>query len=115
MPTLKSLGLAVGTVFALSACAPGAPPPVRRHTRVPDRRHRRSEGCGHQDRSWYVERWRRRRHWLGIGDLHRHERVRSHRGQWQLSVGVAQVEWEMALLSRYLQLGPADAGATCGR
>jgi hypothetical protein len=28
MRTLKSLGLAVGTLFALSACAPGAPPPV---------------------------------------------------------------------------------------
>ena len=26
MRTLKSLGLAVGTLFALSACAPGAPP-----------------------------------------------------------------------------------------
>ena len=62
-------------------------------------------------RSGHIHSWRRWRHGLGIRNLHRHKRGGHHRRQRQLFVGVAQVEWQVALLPRHLQLGPT---ATCG-
>ena len=97
-----------GTDASTCACGKRA----RRDTCVPDSRHGRSESCGHQARAGHIHSWRRWRHGLGIRNLHRHRRSWHHRRQRQLFVGVAQVEWQVALPPRHLQLGPAAPGGS---
>jgi ketosteroid isomerase-like protein len=166
MRTLKSLMLAVGTMLALSACAPAAPPAVdtaddEAALKAATRTWLEAYNAGDVEKivALYAEDavlmpphapvanghaairafltadtagakaagvklvpgtstagvagdtgW-------GIGDLHRHYCIGHHRRQRQLFVGVAQVEWQVALLPRYLQLGPPATGgsSSCGK
>ena len=79
---------------------------------VPDRRHGRRESRGRQDRSRRGDGRCRRRHGLGVGVVHHHRRLRRDGRQRQLLVGVAQVERQVALRPRHVQLRPGLAGAS---